>query len=142
MTSMDDCQQCISEPNPHPSQATSSPKSLTPAGWEESAGFRETFLYHYDDAKDHQALRHLSRMLHEAVLELARPAPAGGESATREELRAAAADLRHTQGFLAAVARAQEESELSLADAELAALAARQAEIVAGVAAALEQALG
>ncbi|HYH46717.1 MAG TPA: hypothetical protein VEG34_13615 [Thermoanaerobaculia bacterium] len=36
----------------------------------------------------------------------------------------------------------QQESELTLADAELAALAARQAEVVAGVAAALEQALG
>jgi hypothetical protein len=139
---MASCDQCISEPNPRPSQAVPSPESLTPAGWEESSGFRETFLYHYDDAKDHQALRHLSRMLHESILEMARYAPPGGESATREELRAAAADLRHTQGFLAAVARSQEESELAPLDAELAALAARQAEIVAGVAAALEQALG
>ena len=81
-------------------------------------------------------------MLHESSLEMARYAPPGGESATREELRAAAADLRHLQGFLAAVARWQEESELSPADEELAALAARQAEVVAGVAAVLERALG
>ncbi len=139
---MASCDQCISEPTPQPSPVTPSPRSLTPPGWEESAGFRETFLYHYEDARDHQALRHLSQMLHEAVLELARPAPAGGESAIREELRAVAADLRHTQGFLAAVARSKEESELEPPDGELAALAARQAEIVAGVAAALEQALG
>jgi predicted ArsR family transcriptional regulator len=133
-------EQCISEPNPtHPAPP---PHSLTPAGWEESAGFRETFLYHVTEPDDAAALRRLARILYESTLELARYAPPGGESATREELRAAVADLRHTQGFLAAVARSQEESELSLADAELAALAARQAQIVAGAAAALEQALG
>ncbi len=134
--------QCISEPNPQPSQAAPSLQSLTPADWEESAGFRETFLYHYYAPEDLQALRHLSRMLHESSLEMARHAPLDGESATRAELRSAAADLRHLQGFLAAAARHLEESELSDADAELAAVAARQAEAVAGVAAVLEQALG
>lgn len=81
-------------------------------------------------------------MLHESSLEMARYAPPGGESTTREELRAAAADLRHLQGFLAAVARSREESELSPVDEELAALAARQALNVAGLATAIEQALG
>ena len=80
-------------------------------------------------------------MLHESSLEMARYAPPSGESATREELRAAAADLRHLQGFLTAVARGLEESELAPADAGLAELAARQSHAVAGVAAALEQAL-
>jgi hypothetical protein len=139
---MVDQDQCISEPVPPPSQASPAPQVQPPAGWEESAGFRETFLRHYGDPEDLRALRHLARMLHESALELARYAPPGGESATREELRAAAADLRHLQGFLAAVARAQEESELPSADEELAALAARQSQAVAGVAALLEQALG
>ncbi|HYH47422.1 MAG TPA: hypothetical protein VEG34_17205 [Thermoanaerobaculia bacterium] len=141
---MASCNQCISEPNSNPQPSTHpgpAPQALTPAGWEESAGFRETFLYHYQAPADHQALRHLSRILHEAVLEMARYAPPTGESATREELRTAAADLRHLQGFLATVARGQEESELPPADADLAALAARQAEALASVAAALEQAL-
>jgi hypothetical protein len=132
--------QSIPEPNPQPSHL--SPQSLTPTGWDESAGFRETFLYHYDDPADTGALRHVGRMLHLSVLELARSVPPGGESSTRLELRAVAADLRHAQGFLAAVARHQEESELSLADAELAALAARQAFAIAGLAAVIEQALG
>jgi len=83
----------------------------------------------------------VARLLHDSALELARPAP-GGESATREELRAVAADLRHAQGFLAAVARSRDESELPPADAALAELAARQAREVAAVAAALERALG
>ncbi len=53
-----------------------------------------------------------------------------------------AADLRHAQGFLAAVARSRDAGELPPADAALAELAGRQAREVAGVAAALEQALG
>src|SRR5215207_10496247 len=137
---MADQDQCIPEASSGPSQA--SPQPLAPAGWDESAGFRETFLYHFDDSEDSRALRHLARWLHEACLELARYAPPSGESATREELRAAAADLRHLQGFLAAVARGLEESELAPSDAELAALAARQSQAVAGLAAVLEQALG
>ncbi len=96
-------QQCISEPTSNPSNPTS-PRGLTPSGWEESAGFRETFLFRFYEAADLQSLRHLARMLHESALEMARYAPPSGESATREELRAAAADLRHVQGFLAAVA--------------------------------------
>src|SRR5215207_6435758 len=36
-----DQKQSISEPTPQPSHAVPSARSLTPAGWEESAGFRE-----------------------------------------------------------------------------------------------------
>jgi hypothetical protein len=115
---------------------------LIPAGWDESAGFRETFLYHFHRPADLGALRHLARMLHESELEMKRYAPPTPQSATEEEVRAVAADLRHIQGFLGAVARSPEEAALSPADAELAALAARQAQAVAAVAEALEQALG
>jgi hypothetical protein len=132
--------QCSSEPAVQPSEA--SLQALTPPGWDESAGFRETFLYHVTDPEDLQTHRRLARLLYESSLEMARYAPPGGESATREELRAAAADLRHLQGFLASVARSLEESELSPADAELAALAAQQAHAVAGLAVTLEQAFG
>ncbi len=132
-------EESIPKPNPQPSHL--SPQSLTPAGWDESAGFRETFLFHYDDPDDARALRHVARMFHESILELARSAPPGAESSTRLELRAAVADLRHVQGFLATVGRHLEESELSVADGELAALAARQSLAVAGLAAVIEQAL-
>jgi hypothetical protein len=63
-------------------------------------------------------------------------------TATHEEVRAAAADLRYLQGFLGSVARSGEEAALPAADAALAALAARQARVVADVAEALEHALG
>ena len=137
---MVDKDQSISEPVPPPSHP--SPHVLTPPGWDESAGFRETFLRHVTDAEDDRTLRHLARMLHESALELAHFAPPSGESDTREELRAAAVDLRHVQGFLASVARGLEESELAPSDAELAALAAEQSQAVAGLAAVLEQAVG
>jgi hypothetical protein len=141
---MADRDQFISEPAPQPSHATPSPspQAQPPAGWDESAGFRETFLRHVTDAEDDRTLRHLARMLHESTLELAHFAPPSGESATREELRAAAADLRHLQGFLAAVAHSRVESELSPADEELAALADEQSQAVAELAVVLEQALG
>jgi hypothetical protein len=133
---MEDRQQCTPDPNPntpnHP---------LTPAGWEESAGFRETFLYHFYQPQDAAALRHLATMLHESSLEMARYGPVTQESATREELRAATADLRHLQGFLAAVARSPQEAALQPADLALAALAGRHAQALAEIAAALEHAL-
>jgi hypothetical protein len=137
---MDDQQKCTPDPTHSPFD-----QALTPTGWEESAGFRETLLFRFDQPDDRGALRHVGRMLHESALELARPAPispAGAESGTREELRAVAADLRHAQGFLAAVARSRDESELPPADAALAEMAVRQAREVAVVAAALERALG
>ena len=137
---MADQDQCIPEASPNSSQA--SPHPLTPAGWDESAGFRETFLYHFYMPQDVAALRHLARMLHEMSLEMARYGPLTPESGTREDLRAVAADLRHLQGFLAVVGRSQEESALAPSDAELAALAARQSRVLADLAAALEQALG
>ncbi len=70
-------QQCISEPTSNPSNPTS-PRGLTPSGWEESAGFRETFLFRFYEAADLQSLRHLARMLHESALEMARYAPPSG----------------------------------------------------------------
>jgi hypothetical protein len=129
-------QKCIPDPDNRPTHP------LIPPGREESAGFRETFLRHFYEREDLAALRRLAHLLHEMILEMARYAPRTPESGTREELRAVAADLRYVQGFLGAVARSQQEAALRPADAELAALAARQAQVVAGVAEALEQALG
>jgi hypothetical protein len=134
---MADREECTPDPTHPPFD-----RELTPAGWEESAGIRETFLYHFYQPDDRAALRHVGRMLHEWVLEMARYAPPTPESATREELRAVAADLRHCQGFLAAVARSRQEASLPPAAAALAELATREAQAVAAVAAALERALG
>ena len=47
---MADQNESISEPVPPPSHP--SPHALTPPGWDESAGFRETFFRHVTDAED------------------------------------------------------------------------------------------
>jgi hypothetical protein len=79
-----------------------SPQS-TPPPWDESASFRETTLYLLDDPADREAVRHAGRLLHDLALEAAREP--GDESATRAELRAAAADRRHTSCYLFNVIR-------------------------------------
>jgi hypothetical protein len=64
----------------------------TPPPWDESESFRETTLYLLDDPADREAVRHAGRVLHDLALEATRDP--GVESATREELRAAAVSAR------------------------------------------------
>lgn len=79
--------------------------SPTPPPWEESDSFRETTLQLLDSRKDRTALRRVGRLLHDLALEATRDP--GDESSTRAELRAAAADLRYTSGYLFNVIRRQ-----------------------------------
>jgi hypothetical protein len=119
----------------------STPKTRIPPGWEEFASFREAMLRHFTQPEDLACLRHLGRMLFEQALELARLWPQSPESETRSGLRAAAADLWHTAGTLAAVGRERELSELAAEDEALSALAADCAAQVERLAAAIEAAL-
>jgi hypothetical protein len=75
----------------------------TPPSWVEADSIRETLLLLLDDPADREALRHVGRMLHDMAVETTRDP--GDESPTRAELRAAAADLRHTGGYLFNVIR-------------------------------------
>ena len=72
-------------------------------------------------------LRIVGEMLHTMILENYRPWPGWPESSTRTEMRAAVADLRHMQGFLASVGRERELSSLDPEDAYLSTLAAKLA---------------
>ena len=60
---------------------------------EEDDGFRETWLRYFTRPEDAQALRHLSRLLHELVLQFRPYLPSPAESDTRRELAAAGRDL-------------------------------------------------
>ncbi len=139
VTSMEDRDQCIPEPAPQPSHL--SPQALTPPGWQESAGFRETFLYHVTDPED-----------------LQNPPPPGAPALRFEfgdgALRAARRRVRDARGATGRSRRPAPPPGLPrngrplpgrkravAGDVELAALAARQAHAVGGLAAALEQAL-
>jgi hypothetical protein len=98
-----------------------------PSAWEAFPVFRETFLMYVTPLGYATALRVLGQMLYELVLEAPTGWPEWEESATRTELRAAAADLRHLEGFLAAVGQEREAASLDWIDARLSRFAARQA---------------
>jgi hypothetical protein len=115
---------------------------IDPALWEEHEGFRETLLLHYTEPQANETLRRLGRLVFDMSLECAPSWPHHPEGETRVELAAALADLRHLQGFLAAVGREHEISSLSDADDALSLLAGRQAGELGRIAEEIERALG
>ncbi len=87
--------------------------------WEEHPAFRFTFLQHFTQPGDREALEHIGKMLYDSALELASKWPAGAESPTRGELRAVLADLRHAESFIATVAGSRHVASLGPEDERL-----------------------
>ena len=116
------------------------PPAVPPASWEDDPVFRETFLMYVAEPRCSEALRVAGRCLYSLLLEGGDPA--WPESSTRTELRAAAADLRHLQGFLAAVGREREVSSLSAGDARLSRFASGIARALDRLAGSIEGELG
>jgi hypothetical protein len=84
------------------------------------------------------ALRVAGDCFFSLVLEGCGQWPAWPESATRTELRAAVADLRHLQGFLAAVGLERQVSSLSASDVRLSRFASRIARALDRLAGSIE----
>jgi hypothetical protein len=103
------------------------PPAASPDRWESFPVFRETFLMYVTPIGFYAALRATGEMLYSLMLETPVEWPGWEESATRTELRAAGADLRHLQGFLASVGREREVSSLDAEDAYLSLVAGRLA---------------
>lgn len=114
---------------------------IDPASWEGGEGFRETLLLHYTDPEANITLRRLGGLLFNFSLECAESWPHHGEGETRSELRAALADLRHLEGFLASVGMEHELSSLAPADEALSLFAGRQALGLSRIADEIEAAL-
>jgi hypothetical protein len=95
------------------------PPAADPDSWEKLPAFRQTFLMYVTPPGFQEALQGVGEMLYSLVLETPTEWPGWTESATRTELRAAAADLRHLQGFLGAVGRERHVSSLDAEDAYL-----------------------
>ncbi|HVR06689.1 MAG TPA: hypothetical protein VMW75_01460 [Thermoanaerobaculia bacterium] len=106
--------------------------------WNESDSFRETTLQLFDDPTDREAVRHMGRVLYDLAVETSRDL--GGEgSVTRAELRAVAADLRHTGGYLLhVIRRSAKECSLDESDERLARFAGKVGRKVRALAAAIE----
>ena len=151
---MPSCEKCIATPPPPPIPPTAPPippeqEPRPPAVppvivadlWEDFPAWRETFLLFFTDPAANETLRRLGVLLHEFVLEFCRFWPEYPEGLTRAELRAAVADLRHLQGFLAEAGR-KVEGGLSADDARLCRVALRVADQLAAIVDQVERELG
>jgi hypothetical protein len=120
---------------------SSSPPATSPDSWEKLPAFRQTFLMYVTPPGYAAALQGMGEMLYSLMLETPAEWPGWTESATRTEMRAAAADLRHLQGFLASVGREREVSSLDPEDAYLSTIAAKLARQIGHAADGIEREL-
>jgi len=98
--------------------------------WNESESVRETTLQLLDDPTDREAMRRAGRTLYDLAVAATRKLGASPRdpSITRAELRAVAADLRYTGGYLLHVIRRSAETcDLDPADDRLARFAGKLA---------------
>jgi hypothetical protein len=119
----------------------SGPLAPDPDAWETLPVFRETFLMYVTPPGFVAALQGVGEMLYSLMLDTPTEWPGWTESATKTEMRAAAADLRHLQGFLASVGRERDVSSLDPEDAYLSNLAARLSRQLGHAAAGIEREL-
>lgn len=117
------------------------PPRIEPAQWERYPGFRETFLLYFTEPPHDAVLRGLAMLLYDFALQHCHLWPAWPESSTAAELRAALADLRHLQGYLADVGKEQVLSRLGAGEIELSQLASRLAPELARIGDEIESAL-
>jgi hypothetical protein len=129
------------ELTPESSSLPAAPPVIDPAAWEDFPVFRETFLAYISEPKFNAALRTAAAHFFGMLLETYDRWPAWPESSTRTELRAAVADLRHLQGYLASVGQERHLSTLNPADVPLSKHAARVARLLNQVATTLERKL-
>jgi hypothetical protein len=122
-----------------------SPPAIDPTRWEDFPTFRESFLRWFTEPTANAALRSFGMLLHDLILEANRVQPAEPEGIYRHDLRAALADLRAVQGFLAFIGGELEdldEDDPEDADSyQLCELAERLARRVARIAVEVEKVL-
>ncbi|HEV7506148.1 MAG TPA: hypothetical protein VGS07_14660 [Thermoanaerobaculia bacterium] len=123
------------EPPPFPAI----PPEIEPERWEDFVAFRETFLLHFTEPHDNEALRGVGHLLYTLVLEYDH-FPNPPEGFIRSNLRAAVADLRHLEGYLATAGENPPEHEPY--EAALCRTAVRVAREIGKAADALEKTLG
>jgi hypothetical protein len=107
------------------SSAPTVPPASDPFAWERLPAFRQTFLMYVTPPGFAAALQGMGEMLYSLILDTPAEWPGWAESSTRTELRAAAADLRHLQGFLGSVGRERDVSSLGPEDAYLSMMAGK-----------------
>jgi len=117
------------------------PPVIQPSAWEDYHVFRETFLLYVSEPEFNAALRKFADYFFGMLLQCYGDWPEWPESSTRTELRAAVADMRHLQGFLASVGQERRFSSLSPQDAELSRHASKVARLLKQIADTMERKL-
>jgi hypothetical protein len=117
------------------------PPAVDPESWEAFPVFRESFLMYVTPLPYSGALRLVGQMLYDLVLEPPEEWPGWGESTTRREMRAAAADLRHVQGFLGGIGKERQVASLSPGDVKLSRYASSAARMLNRIANTIENRL-
>jgi hypothetical protein len=140
-----ECTPVPAPPPPPPGQRPALPPAVPPPAdpdaWETLPAFRQTFLMYVTPPGYVAALQGVGEMLYSLMLDTPAEWPGWTESATKTEMRAAAADLRHLQGFLGAVGRERDVSSLDAEDAFLSSIAARLSRQIGHAAAGIEREL-
>lgn len=117
------------------------PATIDPDAFEDFAVFRESFLMYISEPSFNASLRVAAEHFFTMMLESYDRWPAWQETSTRTEMRAAVADLRHLQGFLASIGLERRHSSLDAGDAKLSRHASRVARLLNQVADTMERKL-
>jgi hypothetical protein len=116
--------------------------TIDPESFEDFEGFRETTLAVFTDPAANATLRGLGDLLYALALEYCRHWPVEPEGSFYHQARAAVADLRHLQGYLAHLDRQREEASLSDHEERISEICGSLVPDLRAVADALEVALG
>jgi hypothetical protein len=117
------------------------PPTIDPDHFERFEGFRETTLAIFTDVKANATLRGMADFIYTVCLEYSQYWPAEPEGSFRHQCRAAVADLRHLQGYLAMLGQFRFDASLSDEEDQISALCGRLSPRLKKVADALEKAL-
>ncbi len=126
-------------PMPPQPERPAIPPIIDPARFEDFPVLRETFLLYVPDPKANASLRGAADLLFDLILEYWGKWPNHPEGFLRASLRAAVADLRYVQGFLA---EPEEGSQDTPHEEHLAAVGAAIAPEIGALADRLEKELG
>lgn len=115
---------------------------IDPAAFEEYDGLRESTLAVFTDAKVNTLLREFVDFVYTVCLEYSKYWPREPEGSFKHQSRAALADLRHLQGYVAMLAEQHVDAALEDDEERLSRLCGRLAPRLAKIGDALERELG
>jgi hypothetical protein len=128
-------------PSTGPDSPAAVPPILDPDAFERHEGLRETTLAYFTTPEDNAALRRLGALLFGMALECIQFWPKEPGGIFFHQARAAVADLRHLQGYLAMLDQERRDAALTREEERVSAVCGRLFPRVQKVADALEKAL-